>query len=45
LSDAWTLSAGVRYTDDKKDFKVLQYGQLWLDIGIPPVAPIDVSAD
>jgi len=45
VSDKWTLSAGVRYTDDKRDFEVLQYGQLWLDIGIPPVAPIDVSAD
>jgi len=45
INDQFTLSAGIRYTDDKKDFKVLQYGQLWLDIGIPPVAPIDVSAD
>ena len=45
VSDQFTLSAGVRYTDDKRDFRVLQYGQLWLDIGIPPVAPIDVSAD
>lgn len=45
VSDQFTLSAGVRYTDDQRDFKVLDYGQLWLDIGIPPVAPIDVSAD
>ena len=45
VSDQFTLSAGVRYTDDKRDYEVLQYGQLWLDIGIPPVAPIDVSAD
>jgi len=48
LSDQWTLSAGVRYTDDKRDFRVVQYGQLWLDIGPefqPPVEPIDVSAD
>ena len=45
VTDQFTLSAGLRYTDDKRDFKVLQYGQLWLDIGIPPVAPIDVSAD
>ncbi len=45
VSDQFTLSAGVRYTDDKRDFRVLQYGQLWLDLGIPPVAPIDVSAD
>ncbi len=45
VSDQFTLSAGIRYTDDSRDFKVLQYGQLWLDIGIPPVDPIDVSAD
>lgn len=45
VTDQFTLSAGLRYTDDKRDFKVLQYGQLWLDIGIPPVDPIDVSAD
>ncbi len=45
ISDQWTLSAGVRYTDDKRDFKVLQYGQLWLDLGLPPAEPIDVSAD
>jgi len=45
VSDQFTLSAGVRYTDDKRDYRVLQYGQLWLDIGIPPVEKIDVSAD
>lgn len=45
VTDQFTLSAGLRYTDDKRDFEVLQYGQLWLDIGIPPVAPIDASAD
>ncbi|MDH4020002.1 MAG: TonB-dependent receptor [Xanthomonadales bacterium] len=48
VTDQFTISAGLRYTDDKRDFKVLQYGQLWLDIGPefqPPVAPIDVSAD
>ena len=45
VTDQFTLSAGLRYTDDKRDFRVLQYGQLWLDIGIPPVEKIDVSAD
>ena len=45
VTDQFTLSAGLRYTDDKRDFKVLQYGQLWLDLGIPPVPKIDVSAD
>ena len=45
VTDQFSLIAGLRYTDDQRDYKVLQYGQLWLDIGIPPVAPIDVSAD
>ena len=45
VTDQFTLSAGLRYTDDSRDFKVLQYGQLWLDLGIPPVPKIDVSAD
>ncbi len=45
VSDQFTLSAGLRYTDDQRDFKVLQYGQLWLDIGIPSVENIDESAD
>ncbi|MGA9575332.1 MAG: TonB-dependent receptor, partial [Lysobacterales bacterium] len=45
VSDQFTLSAGVRYTDDQRDFKVLQYGGLWVDLGLPPVTPIDVSAD
>ena len=35
VTDRLTLTAGVRYTDDEKDFRVLQFGQLWLDIGIP----------
>ena len=45
VTDQFTLSAGLRYTDDKRDYRVLQYGQLWLDLGIPPVPKIDVSAD
>ena len=44
VTDQFTLSAGLRYTDDKRDYRVLQYGQLWLDLGIPPVPKIDVSA-
>jgi iron complex outermembrane receptor protein len=45
LSDALTVTAGVRYTDDDKDFQVLQFGQLWLDLGIPTFIadPISVS--
>ncbi len=35
VNDQLTLTAGVRYTKDEKDFQVLQFGQLWLDLGIP----------
>ncbi len=47
VTDTLTLTAGVRYTDDQKDFEVQQFGQLWLDIGIPTfiAGPIDVSDD
>lgn len=45
LTDRLNLTAGVRYTDDEKDFQVLQFGQLWLDLGIPTflAAPINVD--
>ena len=45
VTDRLTLTGGVRYTDDEKDFRVLQFGQLWLDLGIPTfiAAPINVS--
>lgn len=43
VSDELTITAGVRYTDDSKDFHVQQYGQLYLDLGIPAVTPISVS--
>jgi len=47
VSDRLTLTGGVRYTDDQRDFQVQQFGQLWLDLGIPTFDgfPIDVSAD
>ena len=46
-TDRLTLTAGVRYTDDEKHFEVLQFGQLWLDLGIPTflAPPIDVADD
>ena len=46
-TDLLTLTAGIRYTDDQRNYEVLQFGQLWLDIGIPTflAPPIDVSAD
>jgi iron complex outermembrane receptor protein len=45
LTDRLTLTAGVRYTEDEKDFEVLQFGQLWLDVGIPTsfAGPINVD--
>ena len=46
-TDALTLTAGIRYTDDQRDYHVEQFGQLWLDLCIPTFDgfPIDVSAD
>lgn len=43
VNDAWTVTGGLRWTEDNKDFEVLQYSNLWLDIGLPPVAPIGIS--
>jgi iron complex outermembrane receptor protein len=45
VSDQLTLTAGVRYTRDEKDFQVLQFGQLWLDLGFGDVDPINVDDD
>lgn len=47
VTDRLTLSAGVRQTVDEKDFRVVQFGQLWLDLGIPTslAAPINVEDD
>ncbi len=47
VSDRLTITAGVRYTDDEKDFRVEQFGQLWLDLGIPTFLadPIHVQDD
>ncbi len=47
VTDALTLTAGVRYTDDEKDFSVSQFAQLWADLGTPVVStePINVDDD
>jgi len=45
VTDRLNLTAGVRYTDDKKDFKVIQFGQLWLDLGIPTFIADPISVD
>ena len=45
VTDRLNLTAGVRYTDDTKDFKVLQFGQLWLDLGIPTFLADPISVD
>ena len=44
VNDRFTLTAGVRYTDDEKDFRVLQFGQLWLDLGIPTFLADPINA-
>ena len=45
VTDRLTLTAGVRHTDDEKDFRVNQFSALWLDLGIPTFLadPINVS--
>jgi iron complex outermembrane receptor protein len=46
VTDRLTLTAGVRYTEDEKDFQVLQYGALWLELGfLGTVDPIHVEDD
>jgi iron complex outermembrane receptor protein len=47
VTDRLTLTAGVRYTDDEKDYRVVQFPQLWLDLDIPTfiAPPINVSDD
>jgi len=45
VTDELTVTAGVRYTDDQKDFRVNQFAQLWLDLGIPVVDTAPISAD
>ncbi len=45
VTDRITLTAGVRYTKDEKDFQVLQFGQLWLDLGIPTFIADPISVD
>jgi iron complex outermembrane receptor protein len=47
VTDRLTLTAGVRYTDDVKDFQVLQFGGLWVDLEIPTfiAAPIHAEDD
>jgi iron complex outermembrane receptor protein len=49
VTDQLNLTAGVRYTDDEKDYRVDQYGQLLIDEGFDGFAdlfvPINVSDD
>ncbi len=45
VNDQLTLTAGVRYTKDEKDFQVLQFGQLWLDLGIPTFIADPIAVD
>ncbi len=47
VTDELTLTAGIRYTEDEKDLRVIQFAQLWLDLNDPVVntAPINVDDD
>lgn len=45
VTENLTLTAGVRYTEDEKDFQVVQFGQLWLDLGIPTFLADPISVD
>jgi iron complex outermembrane receptor protein len=45
VTDALNLTAGVRYTDDTRDFDVLQFAQLWLDLGAPVINTQPISVD
>ncbi len=45
LNDEWTVIGGARYTDDEKDYEVLQYSALWEILGIPAVPSQAVSDD
>jgi iron complex outermembrane receptor protein len=45
LTDRWTLTAGLRYTEDEKKYQVLQYSGLWEDIGIPQIDPLSAKDD
>ncbi len=45
FTDALNLTAGVRYTDDTRDFSVLQFAQLWLDVGAPVINTQPISVD
>lgn len=46
-TDNLMLMGGLRYTDDKRDFRVDQFGALWTDIGIPEflAPPTSLSDD
>ena len=47
VTDRLTLTAGLRQTVDEKDFSVLQFAQLWIDLGSSVLAatPINVEDD
>ncbi len=45
ITEAFNVTGGLRYTDDKRDFNVLQFAQLWIDTNSPilDTPPISVS--
>jgi iron complex outermembrane receptor protein len=47
VTDRTTLTGGLRWTHDQRNFNVKQFGALWLDLGIPTFdgLPIDESVN
>ncbi len=47
INDRLNVTAGARYTDDEKDFAVIDFAQLYIDLGSPILGtqPISVQDD
>jgi iron complex outermembrane receptor protein len=47
ITDRLNVAAGARYTDDDKDFRVIDFAQLWIDLNSPILStdPINSSDD
>ena len=45
LNEEWRVLGGLRYTDDEKKYRVLQYSGLWESLGIPTISPLSAEDD
>ena len=45
ITDRLNFTAGVRYTDDTRDFNVVQFAQLWIDLNAPVINTQPISVD